>query len=269
MKTKLIVFAAALLAAFAPAARADWSDDFSGGTFNQPWVFLDDGGSIPPNATLLDPSSNELIVEGDAIAALGGTVDQFAVGVVGLANPAPYLFTDVRTSATVRSFPHLNLAGGITQGNNDAFVFVRVQGPPTLASYLLSLDFANGAVDLVHVVNPATLLGLDDATIAGFDPTATYRLELTAIGTQLTGNVYSSTDALLATVSATDGSLTAGLSGVGAALNSDLPQPQITLMSVVFDDVSSRAIPEPTTFALAGCAAALLGAAAIRRRRRS
>jgi hypothetical protein len=257
------VFVAAALAVLASSARADWVEHFDSGALNEPWVFLDDAGNFPPDASDLDTSGEELTFVG--IPQLG--VDQFLVGIVGIgeANPLPYVFTDVVASTRVRALQNANLGGGVGLSNNDMFTFVRVQ--PNLASYLLSLDFGTGSVDLVRVNSPANLTGLADTTIAGFDPSQTYRLELSAIGTQLTGNVYSSSDALLATVSAIDGTFAAGFSGIGAALSTDTGQANTTFIAAAFDDVSSTTIPEPSSAALCAIGGAVLAGAAWRRRR--
>ncbi len=271
MKAFNLLIAAALTVACASVSRADWSEDFTGGAVIQPWVFVDDEGNAPPDATNFDTSNEDISLLGLPSQLQIGNVDQFVAGIVGIAemNPLPYVFSDVTVSARVRSLPNANVSGGTGLGNNDAFVFARVQ--PNLASYLLALDFGTGSVDLVRVNSGAAgdLDGLADQVIAGFDATQQYRLELTTIGTQLTGNVYDSSNGLLASVSAVDASYAAGFSGIGAALSEDAGAANTTLLAVAFDDVTSTTIPEPSTLALCGMAAAMLCGAALRRWQRS
>jgi hypothetical protein len=263
------IAAFAFLAALAAALplRADWLEDFSGGVTHQPWIFVDDGGTIPPNASIIDPSGGSLIIGGDS--SLFPTLDTFVVGLVGVGDPA-YAFADVRHRATVSAFDNLNFASQVALGNNDEFIIVR--SSPTLQSYLLALDFNNGDVDLVRIDAGPVIQGLgpgSSSAVPAFDPTRSYVLEVIAQGPNLTGNVYDGAT-LVASVAAIDATYAAGWSGIGAAINDNDTLggpggPLRTFLAAQFDDVSS--IPEPSTLGLGLVLATILAAVAARRRR--
>jgi hypothetical protein len=262
------IAALSLLATFASALtlRADWSEDFSGGVLHHPWVFVDDGGTIPPNASIIDPSGDALIIGGDF--SLFPSLDTFVVGLAGIGNPA-YSFTDVRHRATVSAIDNANFAQQFTLGNNDEFIIVR--SSPTLQSYLLALDFDNGDVDLVRIDAGPVISGLgpgSSTTVPGFIPTGSYVLELIAQGSNLTGNIYDGAT-LVATVGAIDATYASGWSGIGAAINDNANLggpggPLRTFLAAQFDNVSS-VVPEPSAVWLV--LASLAGAIAIRRHR--
>ena len=262
--------AVCLLATFAPALqlRADWTEDFAGGVTHHPWVFVDDSGTIPPDTSIIDPSGGALIIGGDS--SLFPAIDTFVVGLAGVGNPA-YSFSNVQHRATVSAIENLNFSQQIALGNNDSFVVVR--SSPILQSYLLALDFDNGDVDLVRIDAGPVITGLgagSSSMVTGFDPARSYVLELTAIGSNLTGNVYDGAN-LVATVGAIDATYASGWSGIGAAINDNADLggpggPLRTFLAAQFDDVSS-VVPEPATVWLV--VASLVAAVAIRRRRRA
>jgi hypothetical protein len=116
------------------------------------------------------------------------------------------------------------------------------------------------------------LVTLDSALLTSFMPGGVnrvslntwYTFELTMNGSNLTGRFYQGTDTtgtLLHTLTATDTTYTKGSVGLGAAFGGD------TSRTVQFDYI--QVIPEPSTYALLGLAAAGLAGHVIRRRRRS
>jgi hypothetical protein len=208
-------------------------------------VFFDNGGTSPPDATIIDPSSSSLAFVGDAAQLPGGTFDQFAIGLVGFGNPA-FRLGDVMVRADVSTFPQVNFGGGSVQGNNDTFVMARV-GANGTDSYLLSLDFNSGNIDLVRIDPGTQVVGIGGATIPAFDPTKVYTLELIAVGSDLTGNAYDN-GALVATVNRQDATYSAGWAGVGTAVNDNAGLGvNRTLHAAVFDNTFAVTIPEPTS----------------------
>jgi hypothetical protein len=71
--------------------------------------------------------------------------------------------------------------------------------------------------------------------------------------------VYDSGGNLLADVLANDATLASGFSGLGTSINEDAIAPaNLTLLAAMFDNVSSRAIPEPSSVILVGMGLALV-----------
>ncbi|MCZ6654563.1 MAG: PEP-CTERM sorting domain-containing protein, partial [Planctomycetota bacterium] len=191
-------------------------------------------------------------------------------GQVGLGDPT-FAFTDVRVEATISAEQNVTIVGGgPTLGNNDPFVILRGTGGN---GYLLAMDFNDGFVALLRADN-GNVSDLEEsssaeANIAGFDPTAAYRLELTAIGDQLSGRIFNTAGELVAAVRGSDSTYATGFSGVGAAINDidTIGGPGgvgRTLLATAFDNVSSRTIPEPSSLLLLIVGAGLLAG---RRRR--
>lgn len=121
------------------ARAADWSEEFTGG-FSNSWIFADDVGNIPPDATAIGIHPNNFL----EMNTNANPPDLFVAGFV----PAN-IFADVAATASV--------AGGRgLLSNNDIFLTVRSNGS---SGYLLNLNYASGAVDLVRVDSGA-IVGL-------------------------------------------------------------------------------------------------------------
>lgn len=231
---------AALTLTTAPV-RADWIETFTGG-FDQAWTFFDNSGTIPPSDTTVSTAGDKLTLTGQLTAS-------FDLNVAGLVPTES--FTDVMVRARVSPSQGTTLTGGSASTNNDIFVFARSNG---VEAYLFSLDYNDGDVDLVRINNVGGIVGLTGINNpAWFNPAESYDLQLVALGTELRGRVYDTSGNLLADVLASDATLTSGFSGLGTSINEDaLDNSQRTLLAAMFDDVSSRAIPEPSSVVLMG-----------------
>lgn len=200
---------------------ADWSEEFTGG-FSNTWIFADDEGNIPPDATAISIHPNNFL----EMQTNAAPPDLFVAGFV----PAN-IFADVAATASVSA-----ARGALS--NNDIFLTVRSDGE---SGYLLNLDFASGAVDLVRV-DGGTIVGLGPSasgSVAGFSQQGTYTLQMSAFGSMLFGQVRDPSGAVAAIVSANDNTYAGGMTGIGAALNSDIPQDQVTPILAGFDNVAS------------------------------
>lgn len=136
-------------------------------------------------------------------------------------------------------------------------------GLGTTSGYFLHYNNAFHALVLEQTVNEAP--GPANAfTPVTLDPSQSYRLTFTGIGSELTGRVFAMSDLStpLATVHLTDSSYSSGLVGVADAdtisrstgLSSNSP------LDVTFDNFRASAVPEPGALALfAAGAAAILG----------
>lgn len=238
------LFAIFSLACFSNPASAAWIETFNG-SYDQSWTFFNHLGASPPTHTTLSVASNSLTMFGTT--PNGTTFDQSVAGLVDLPDTSKF-FNDVVVKATVSSIPSLTTA----LGNNDIFVAARSDGTN---AYILALDFWNGDVEMGRtsaggVYNDFPGAG-NSASIAGFNPSLSYDLVLSAIGDLLTGKVYQAGNEV-ASVSyntAPDAiKLTEGWSGIGAALNPEAASAGITLIAARFDNVSS--VPEPGSILL-------------------
>jgi hypothetical protein len=222
------------------------SDDFSGGVFHQPWLFADNSGNSPPDATIISTGLNNLRFQTPLPA-----FDPFVSGVIGFGNPN-YAFTDAVVRATVFPLPNTpKLAGGTGTSDNDIGIALRLN-PLLGTGYSLVVDYVAGSLTLSRLGVGGQFLDLDFPVIPGFDPTQPYTIELSAIGPQLTGRVYDGST-LLATANAVDSSYTSGLLGLGAQINNN-PGVQ-TYLGAGFDDFSAI-VPEPSASVLTLLAAA-------------
>lgn len=233
--------ALAVLAMTTTSVRADWIETFTGG-FDQTWTFFDNGGSMPPSDTTISTAGDKLTLAGQLTA-------NYDLNVAGLVPTES--FTDVKVSARVSPSQGPTFAGGSASSNNDIFIFARSNG---VEAYLLSLDYNDGDVDLVRINNVGGIVGLVGiSNPAWFNPAESYDLQLVALGTELRGRVYDTEGNLLGEVLTNDATLASGFSGIGASINEDAIAPtDLTLVAAMFDNVSSQAIPEPSSVALMG-----------------
>jgi hypothetical protein len=231
--------------------KADWSEDFSGATFSQPWVVLDDAGNRPPDATIINPDSDNLQLIADFQQQQAGNFDLFAAAIVGLGEEQ-YSFTDVKVQATVFAATGHNFGGAVARGNNDSFVLARMTAAGN-SGYVFNLDYGTGDIDLVRADNaPAGIIGLENGSLPGFDPAQSYVLELRVEDTTLIGRVLQNGNEL-ASIITEDTTYASGWSGVGGSVNDNLDPPALTTIAVGFDDVTSTSLtPPPRTFDLTG-----------------
>jgi hypothetical protein len=206
------------------ARAADWSEEFTGG-FSNGWIFADDVGNIPPDATAIGIHPNNFL----EMNTNANPPDLFVAGFV----PAN-IFSNVAATASV--------AGGRgLLSNNDIFLTVRSNGS---SGYLLNLDYASGAVDLVRV-DAGAIVGLGAASsgvVPGFSAQGTYTLQMSALGSMLFGQVRDQAGVVKAIVHANDSTYAGGMTGIGAALNSSIPPAQVTPIRAGFDNVASISV---------------------------
>ncbi|MCA9184886.1 MAG: hypothetical protein KDA99_04680, partial [Planctomycetales bacterium] len=230
------------------ATGVEWSDDFEGG-LHLPWDFAGDDFTMNPIQFVSDSVvDGQLQLAGDPAFAALGSFNQFAVAVPGLTQPSQSLFfaDEVHLRATVSSIQNINFNGTAVQGNNDVFVVARTDGA---SGYVLALDMNSGEVDLVRSdFGFVSGLGDGSSTEIVLDPNASYVLELSAIGNQLSGKVYDSSMNELVSVMATDDTYVSGFAGVGAAINDDDSiggdgGPGRTLIAAAFDKAAAQDQP--------------------------
>jgi hypothetical protein len=219
------------------------TDNFDGG-FQQTWVFVDEAGNAPPDATTISTAADDL-----RILSAPPPFDLAVFGILGYGNAA-FEFTDAVVRATVFTLEDTpRIAGGTGRSDNDIGVVLRFD-PIQGASYTLIVDFVAATLTLSHIdAGEAIAEDLAIESIPDFDPAIPYTLELSATGPVLTGRVFDGAT-LLATVGAVNGALASGYAAVGAAINNNAPT---TYLGAGFDDFS--VVPEPSTLVPAACAA--------------
>ncbi len=234
-------------------ARADWADDFDAG-FAESWVFgaVDDAGDPPATGTstfsIIEAGADDYLLISHSTTAFpdggGGATDGF--GFVAES------FTDVAISADVNAAPaqgQQNLMGVLARG--DAL---------TGDAYLAVVDFANSAFAIARSDDLADFLvplAIDD-TVA-IDPGETYRVQLYALGTNLTARlIETSTGETLSLITSSDSLYTSGFAGILVETEYDALDVPVGPILGTFDDV--LAVPEPAsaTAVLCGFGATLL-----------
>lgn len=239
---------AALLMSLAIALNVNaqdlvFQDDFAGG-LNQPWVFLDNLGNVPPDFTDVsfgDADENLKFVGSESafLDSDGFELSLSTTGYVGL-NDDDYFFADeVHVRATFAPLENITLSGGAAEtANNDVYVVARGDG---LSGYIFALDAFHGEADLVRV-DEGTVEGLgDDAILRGLptDPEGIYTLEISAIDNLLTGRLYDEDMELLGEVEVVEDTYESGWAGLGAAINDGGDQAGRTLIAQAFDNFSA------------------------------
>jgi hypothetical protein len=260
MRKSLISCVAIVAATVASGtARADWSDTFTGGQFDQSWTMVDEAGNFATPAAgsgntatgtyTLDVSNDYLAM--DDIDATPGAPN-FVVGWVTES------FTDVRVSGVLNP--------GNSGGNNDLGLIARADILSGNA-YIATVDFGTGSINISKFLG-GSLGGIGTSgNVTGFDGTSSYYAEFTVASSgtvALLVEIWDSAakNTLLGTASASDSvsSFSSGNSGFVSAVNGDVaPTPVMAHL----DSLNSVLIPEPATISLIG-----LGALAIGRRRR-
>jgi len=149
-----------------------------------------------------------------------------------------YLSSEISTSASAKSE-----VGLIARGNMSTF-----------STYALTLNFNSGTFNLIKAKNFAAN-NLDWAEVDDIDPTKTYTMTFSAIGSNLVGKLYDG-GTLIATRSATDSEYASGAFGT-LGFN---PVPG-NYMHAVW--TNAQVIPEPVTIVMLA-----LGMGALLRRRK-
>jgi len=234
------------------AVRADWIETFDSG-FDQTWNFaaVDGLGNPSPGGMFSESTAGDLLTMTTTTSPLGGG-PAFHFGTVN------ETFTDVRISA---------LASGV--GTEDDVNVLLRGNPATLSAYAFGVDDAPvpgpapGLVSIARVDNLSYTV-LDFVVMPNYAALSDFFLEFSAIGSDLTGTVYSdeTRTTVLASLSVMDATYTSGVSGVSVSANNNGD----TSLSGTFDNVSVSAVPEPSSIVVLGLGFAT--AIGMRRRRR-
>jgi hypothetical protein len=243
----LLAVSLVIVSSLGPAVvRADWSENFNG-SLTQPWLFgnFSAGGSSSTFTPKVDPLypdaivNNQLRLADPNSAAVGGAAAGFGV--------------------VLAPFSDLRMTGVMNPGGNAAISpTLTLLARGNLASgqfYAAEVDYASGKLIIFRNDNPATSTDLVDAVIPGLTTDDSLYLTFRLLGSSLSAHVFDAPGGtLLQSVSTTDATYSAGLSGV--LVNAD--DPTVPLLGV-WDDVSATSIPEPGTslLALAALSAAL------------
>lgn len=240
------------------AVRADWSEDFNGSTLQNAWLFGSTSGAGSPSGTFLpsdqlnnypDAIVNSQLQMSDANSvAAGGAANGF--GVV-LEN-----FTDLRYAGVINP-----------NGNSAVSDTLALIARGSLASgkfYAAEVSFEDGKLIIFRNDDLAgSAEDLAETTIPGLTNADSVFVDFTLIGSSLTARAFDQRGGtLLGTVAASDSNYSQGISGVLGFFAGDVNKPFLG----EFDDLSSAAIPEPTSTALA--LSGLCGVMATLRRRR-
>ena len=227
--------------AVATCSRAAWVETFTGG-FDQPWSFIDDTGDPLPG------ESTALVVDNHLeIRHAGGALDNFVAGFVGPAGDPAATFEDVRVRGTVTAPDNIGtLGGGTARSNNFSFLTARGTLVPggSASAYVFGIDYTDGTAAVFRNDN-GTPDGdtLTFTGIVGFDAATPYVLELKAVGSAISGDVFEvggSESMLEEPLIFNDATYAGGASGLGTSISvdDDLGLAR-TVAAADFDDVSS------------------------------
>lgn len=239
-------------------AQADWSEDFNGSTLSNGWFFGSATGGGPPSPTFApnDQLNNypDAIVNNQLQMA-----DPNAVGVGGAANAFGVVlenFTDLRYTGILN--PNGNAA------SSDTVALIARGNIASGEFYAAELSFEDGKFIIFRNDDLAgNAMDLDEVTIPGLTNADSVYVDFRLVGNSISADAYDAPGGnLLGSVSATDSSYSAGVSGVLTFFAGDLNKPLLG----EYDNLASMAIPEPTSVALA---IAALGLGLIGRRRSS
>jgi len=232
---RLLIAVSCLVIGFS-TANADWVDNFSGGIAEQTWQF----GSLPNGSSFSSSfnagSGGHMLIDSPTGVGLGGAAAVFGFVQQNFNNPG----------ISVRGV--LNPTQENLMRNVGVLAYLN---PLTTSTYGLSISYGGaGDLDLTKTV-AGTTTTLQTISIANFNPTATYSLELKVSGVSLRGRVFNDNDVLLHSVFATDNTpFTSGFAGV--VVQRDLADP--TLRGTI-GSMSATAVPEPASFAILAAAA--------------
>jgi len=249
MKASLVL---AVAVAALPTSAWSWSENFNGG-FHNVWTFgfLDDLGDPPDAGNQSASVVDDILLISDSTAAEpdGGGGAAFAFG-----------FVD-ETFGTTFASGSVNVGSSPSPVNQLGLV---VRGNPTIGSgYLLGIDFASGSLLLARSDSfpgdPSLLpVTLAHGSAGTFQAGQSYWLEFAAVGSEITGRVYSAAGGtLLDFLSAPDATYSEGIAGVVVRTYDVDGELVGAALRGTFDDVS--AVPEPSSAALLGAGLALLG----------
>jgi len=216
--------------------NADWVDNFGGGTAEQAWTF----GSLPGGSSFTSSfnsgSGGHLLINSPTGVGSGG-----AAAVFGFVSQA---FSD--PGVVVRGV--LNPTQESLMRNVGVLAYLN---PATTSTYGLTIGYGgSGDLDLTKTIGGETNT-LQSITIADFDPTASYTVELKVVGNSLRGRVFDDNDTLLHSLFATDDTpFTSGFAGV--VVQRGLAD---ATLRGTFGSMSATAVPEPASFVILGAVA--------------
>ncbi len=259
--TSVFTVAAVVLCCLAssPTVHADWSEDFNGSSLSNPWFFGSQTGAGSPSTTFKPNNqgsnypdaivNSQLQMADPNAAAVGGAANAFGVVLES--------FTDLRFTGTLN--PNGNAASSdtvalIARGNIASGEFYAAELSFEDSKFILfrNDDLAGNAMDL------------DEVTIPGLTNADSVYVDFRLVGSSISADAYDAPGGtLLGSVSATESSYSGGVSGTLVFFAGDVGKPLLG----EYDDLSSVAIPEPTSIVLA--IAGLTAGIAIRRRRNS
>lgn len=244
IRTSMSLFASAtLVVCLTAGAHADWSEDFNGSTLNNSWFFGSATGAGSPSGSFAPNDqfnnypdaivNNQLQMADSAAVGAGGAANAFGVVLEA--------FSDVKVTGTLN--PNGNMA------SSDTIALIARGNIASGEFYAAELSLEDGKLIIFRNDNLAGAASdLDEVTIPGLDNTSSVFVDFRVVGSSVSADAYDAPGGnLLGSVSATDSNYTAGLSGVLAFFANDLNKPLLA----EFDDLSSMAIPEPTSLVLA------------------
>jgi hypothetical protein len=228
------LFAIATLFLGISTTNADWVDNFAGGTAEQGWMF----GSLPEDSSFTSSfsagSDGHLLLADSSFVT--GNASGGALAVFGF---VPQTFSE--PGILVRGV--LNPTTESLTGNVGVLAYLN---PLTTSTYGLTIGYGgSGDLDLTKTIGGETT-PLQSITIADFDATASYTVELKVVGDSLRGRVFDDNNVLLHSLFATDATpFTSGFAGV--VVQRGVTDP--TLRGT-FGSVSATAVPEPASLAI-------------------
>lgn len=215
-----------------PSARADWSDSFNGGAFEQFWQFGSDGGDAGTflGGQIID---DQLVLTASATPGDGGAQTGFGV-------------------VLTETFSDIRMSGVINPGNNGDIndsVGLLIHGNLVNQSfYMAEVNYSSGEL-IIYRNNPGVDGGnsnLATEPIPNLQFTQSVYVEIQAVQGQIDVAAYTDAtkDTLRATVSfndTSDAALSSGLAGVLVNENfGALP------MLGVWDDLVAISLADPT-----------------------
>ena len=184
-----------------------------------------------------------------------------------LASPAPGQLGPARAGAfltgqTYGDFTISYQIQGFSTANSQFMgVFGRVSSPGlgTLTGYAMGLDTTTSQLFISRVQGEVSQGPIGPSAVSAaltLSATETYSLSFTAVGSSFTGSISDRTGTELARISGTDSTFTSGQVGFGIAAQTLAAG---ATAQATFGNLQVAAVPEASTWALAGLGFGLLG----------